>query len=194
MTLFDRDLLEEGLRQLVARLRESGTRSGIRIVGGAALALRYFDRTSTVDIDAHFIGPGEVVEEAANAIARDNGWPHDWLNNKAAGFIPEYGARRVQWETLHDDGDVVIEVAPPDALLAMKLRANRPGRDDTDAAKLMAICGITTLADAEELYEEYYAGEVLPERAIRMVEMILRIGVPDVPAGPRDIDVEPRAD
>ena len=40
MTLFDRDLLEEGLRQLVARLRESGNRSGIRIIGGAARALR----------------------------------------------------------------------------------------------------------------------------------------------------------
>ena len=52
MALFDRDLLEEGLRQLVTRLRESGTRSGIRIVGGAALALRYFERESTVDIDA----------------------------------------------------------------------------------------------------------------------------------------------
>jgi hypothetical protein len=51
MTLFDRDLLEEGLRQLVAQLRGSGTRSGIRIVGGAALALRYFERESTVDVE-----------------------------------------------------------------------------------------------------------------------------------------------
>ena len=87
---------------------------------------------------------------------------------------------------------MVIEVAPPDALLAMKLRANRPGRDDADAAKLMAICGVTTLADAEELYEEFYAGEVLPDRAIRMVEMILDIGVPDVPSAPPDVDIEPR--
>jgi len=194
MTLFDRDLLEEGLRQLVARLRESGTRSGIRIVGGAALALRYFERESTVDIDAHFIGSTGVVEEAASAIARANGWPDDWLNNKAAGFIPEYGVKPVQWVTLHDDGEVVIEVASPEALLAMKLKANRPGRDETDAAKLMAICGVATLGEAEELYEEHYSGEVLPGRAIRMVEMILRVGVPDVPTGPPDIDIAPRAD
>jgi hypothetical protein len=192
MTLFDRDLLEEGLRQLVARLRESGNRSGIRIIGGAALALRYFDRTSTVDIDAHFSGSIESVEAAARSIARENGWPDDWLNNKAAGVIPEYGARRVQWKRLYVEGDVVIEVAPPDALLAMKLRANRPGRDDADAAKLMAICGVTTLADAEELYEEFYAGEVLPDRAIRMIEKILDIGVPQVPSAPPDVDIEPR--
>ncbi|MBT2518198.1 hypothetical protein J7E29_12180 [Streptomyces sp. ISL-90] len=193
MTLFDRDLLEESLRQLVARLRESGTRSGIR-VGGAAIALRYFERDSTVDIDAHFIGSTDAVEAAARAIARANDWPDDWLNNKAAGFIPEYGATPVQWVTLHDDGEVVIEVASPEALLAMKLKANRPGRDDTDAAKLMAICGIATLAEAEELYEEYYSGEVLPERAIRMVELILRAGVPEVPATPKNVDIAASAD
>jgi methanogenic corrinoid protein MtbC1 len=75
MTLFDRDLLEEGLRQLVARLRASGIRSGIRIIGGAALALRYFDRASTVDIDAHFIGSPETVEKAAIDIARATDGP-----------------------------------------------------------------------------------------------------------------------
>ena len=64
MTLFDRDDLDFGLRQLVARLRSSGARSGLRIVGGAALALRYFDRESTVDIDAHPIGdPAQVRSE-----------------------------------------------------------------------------------------------------------------------------------
>jgi len=118
------------LRQLVARLRESGAPTDIRIVGGAALALRYFERESTVDIDAHFIGATDIVEEAARAIARANG--------------------------------------------------------------LMAICGVTTLDQAEELYEEYYSGEVLPERAIRMVEMILRVGVPDSPAAPADVVIAPR--
>ena len=100
MTLFDRDLLEEGLRQLVAQLRGSGTRSGIRIVGGAALALRYFERESTVDVDAHFVGSTDIVEQAASAIARANGWPDDWLNTKAAGFIPEYGVKPVKWVTI----------------------------------------------------------------------------------------------
>ncbi len=194
MTRFDHDLLQEGLRQLVVRLRESGTRSGIRIVGGAALALRYFERESTVDIDAHFIGSAEVVERAASAIARANGWPDDWLNRKAAGFIPEYGINPVEWATIYDDGDVAIQVASPEALLAMKLKANRPGRDEADAAKLMAICGIATLDEAEELYEEYYPGEVLPDRAVRMVDVILRVGVPDVPASPPDIDLAPPTD
>jgi hypothetical protein len=91
MTRFDRDGLVTGLRHLVARLSETGERSGIRIVGGAALALRYFERESTVDIDAHPIGEPELVLAAGREIAEANGWPDDWLNNQAAGFIPEYG-------------------------------------------------------------------------------------------------------
>jgi hypothetical protein len=86
MTRFDRDGLVLGLRHLVARLGTSGDRSGIRIVGGAALALRYFDRESTVDIDAHLIGNHELVLAASREIAEVNGWPDDWLNDQAAGL------------------------------------------------------------------------------------------------------------
>lgn len=184
MTRFDRDGLVVGLRHLVAKLGETGERSGIRIVGGAALALRYFERESTVDIDAHPIGDTELVLTAGREIAVANGWPDDWLNNQAAGFIPEYGRRATEWETLYDDGRVVIQVAAPDAMLAMKLRANRPGRDDTDIAKLMVICGIDTVDGAEELYEDFYPAEALPERAVRMVTRILDVGLPPRPVSP----------
>lgn len=184
MTRFERDDLVVGLRQLVAKLSETGERSGVRIVGGAALALRYFDRESTVDIDAHPIGPAGRVLAAAREIAEANGWPDDWLNNQAAGFIPEYGRRATVWETLYDDGHVAIQVASADAMLAMKLRANRPGRDDTDIAKLMVICGVHTVEAAEELYEDFYSAELLPDRAVRMVTRILEIGLPPTPEPP----------
>ncbi|MGR2751836.1 DUF6036 family nucleotidyltransferase [Agromyces arachidis] len=184
MTRFERDDLVVGLRQLVSTLTERSERSGIGIVGGAALALRYFDRESTVDIDAHLIGDHEVVLEAGRAIAEANGWPDDWLNDQAAGFIPSYGRRATEWETLYDDGVVVIQVASADALLAMKLRANRPGRDDTDIAKLMVICDIRTVDAAEELYEDFYSGEALPDRAVRMVARIVAVGLPPRPARP----------
>ncbi|AWB94715.1 hypothetical protein DCE93_02780 [Agromyces badenianii] len=189
MTRFDRDGLEQGLRQLIPKLRTRGGRSGLRIVGGAALALRYFDRESTVDIDAHPIGDAKQVLAAGRAVSLENGWPDDWLNDLAAGFIPEYGATRVEWETIYDDGEVVIQVASAEAMLVMKLRANRPGRDDTDIAKLMALCGIASVSEAEELYESYYAGEVLPDRAIRMVTHILAVGIPAVPPRPPAADL-----
>lgn len=189
MILFDRDRLEFGLRQLVVQLRSTGGRSGLRIIGGAALALRYFDRESTVDIDAHPIGDARQVLTAGQLIAKENGWPDDWLNNKAASFIPEYGATPVAWETLYDDGDVVIQVASAEAMLAMKLRANRPGRDDTDIAKLMAICGLSSVAEAEDLFEAYHAAEILPDRAVAMVTRILAVGLPEVPPQPPAADL-----
>lgn len=37
--------------------------------------------------------------------------------------------REVEWEAIFDEDGIVIEVAAKEALLAMKLRANRPGRD-----------------------------------------------------------------
>jgi hypothetical protein len=184
MTRFDREGLVLGLRHLVAELGKTGERSGIGIVGGAALALRYFDRESTVDIDAHLIGDAERVLAAGREIAQANGWPADWLNDEAAGFIPNYGRRATEWETIYDDGRVVIQVASSEAMLAMKLKANRPGRDDTDIAKLMAICGVQDLDTVEELYEDFYPAEALPDRAARMVTRILEVGLPERPEAP----------
>jgi hypothetical protein len=85
---------------------------------------------------------------------------------------------------LYDEGDVVIQVASAEAMLAMKLRANRPGRDDTDIAKLLSICGISSVVEAEELYESFYSAEVLPDRAVAMVTRILQVGLPATPARP----------
>ncbi|WP_394550580.1 DUF6036 family nucleotidyltransferase [Agromyces sp. MMS24-JH15] len=189
MTRFDRDGLVLGLRQLVAKLGETGDRTGIRIIGGAALALRYFDRESTVDIDARPIGDPERVLAAGREIAAANGWPADWLNNQAAGFIPEYGRRVATWETLYDDGRVAIQVASAEAMLVMKLRANRPGRDDVDIAKLMAICDVRTIEDAEELYEDFYPADLLPDRAVRMLTRILEVGLPERPEQPPPPDI-----
>jgi hypothetical protein len=189
MTRFDRDGLVDGLSKLVAALRESGDRNGIGIIGGAALALRYFERESTVDIDAHVIGDHASVLAAGREIAEANGWPDDWLNDQAAGFIPYYGRRATEWETLYDDGRVVIQVASADAMLAMKLKANRPGRDDTDIAKLMAICDIHTVDAAEGLYEDFYPAEMLSDRALRMVTRILEVGLPPRPIPPPPAEI-----
>lgn len=183
-TRFDRDGLIDGLRQLIAKLRESDSPTGVRIIGGAALALRYFERESTVDIDARPIGDAERVLAAGRAIAAENGWPEDWLNAQASGFIPDYGATVAEWQTLYDDGTVVIQVASAEAMLVMKLRANRPGRDERDIAHLLVLCDVMTVDDAETLYESYYPADLLPDRAARMVERILQVGLPETPTAP----------
>ena len=176
------------LRELISELRSAGEVAGIRIVGGAALALLYFERETTQDLDSLHIQPGsdEAVAAAATRVAVQHGWDPLWLNFavERADAIPTFGRRAVEWETVFDADGILIQVAAKEALLAMKLRANRPGRDTNDIRQLLALCEINTLADAEDLYEDFYPGDSLTDRAVGMVERILAAGLPSSVASP----------
>ena len=50
-TALERNEIITGLRELVTELRAAGVVAGIRLVGGAALALRYFDRALSCKAD-----------------------------------------------------------------------------------------------------------------------------------------------
>lgn len=192
MTLFARDDVIDALRELITELRTGGEPAGIRLVGGAALALCYFDRPSTRDLDALHIRPGtdEAVARAADRVATRRGWDRGWLNFEvtSTGAEPLYG-RPVEWETIYEGGDVVIQVASPDALLAMKLRANRPGRDTDDIRQLLALCEIDTVEAADDLYTDFYPGESLSDRAWKTVVAILEAGPPQKPAAAGEVDL-----
>ncbi|RWZ52901.1 hypothetical protein ELQ90_02895 [Labedella phragmitis] len=191
-TALDREALVRGLRELILELRSAGEVAGIRIVGGAALALRYFDRGTTQDLDSLHVNPGsdEAVAAAAARVAAGFGWDDNWLNFAVtrADALPTMG-RRVEWETLYDRDGIVIEVASKEAMLAMKLRANRPGRDTGDIRRLLALCSLSTVVAVGELYEEFYPGDVLPDRATTIVESILADGELLLPPELPDIDI-----
>lgn len=192
-TTLGREDILDGLRALIAELRALHQIAGIRIVGGAALALRYFDRGTTRDLDSLHINPGSDAEVAAAAmkVANARGWDPDWVNFEVekADALPTFGRRAVEWETIYDQDGIAIQIAAKEALLAMKLRANRPGRDTNDIRQLMRLCDITSVADAEELYEDFYPGDALTDRALRMVTAILEQGLPDEVPSPGPIDL-----
>jgi hypothetical protein len=191
-TALERNQIITGLRELVAELHAAGEIAGIRLVGGAALALRYFDRGTTQDLDALHVHPGsdESVAAAAERVANRHGWDAHWLNFEVtnADAIPTLG-RAVEWETIYDKDGIVIHVASKEAMLAMKLRANRPGRDTRDIRLLLALCDLRTLEEAEELYEEFYPGDLLTERAERIVTAILDGEPTPVPPSPGPIEI-----
>jgi hypothetical protein len=182
MAPLTRDDMIDGLTEVIRLLHERGAHATIRIVGGAAMMLRYFeDRRVTPDIDASIhtdADLGELVRE----IATQRGWPPDWLNTAAAGFIPFVDPGN--WESIYDDEFVSIWVATPACLLAMKLRAARRGRDDEDVAVLLALLGIDNADDAEQVFEEQYPGELPPDRAYGMLDDIFTVGLPSVSLPP----------
>jgi hypothetical protein len=184
VTSLDRDDIISGLRDLVSELHAAGEVAGIRLVGGAALALRYFDRGTTQDLDSLHIHPGsdEAVAAAATRVAERHGWHSTWLNFEVtrADAVPTIG-RAVEWDAIYDRDGIVISVPSKEALLAMKLRANRPGRDTRDTRLLLGLCGIATLEEAQHLYEAFYPGDSLTDRAIGMVVAILANGPPPAP-------------
>lgn len=186
-TALERDDIIVGLRELVDELRNAGEVAGIRLVGGAALALRYFDRGVTQDLDSLHIRPGSdaAVAAAAARVAQRHDWDASWLNFEVAraDALPTLG-RAVEWDTIYDKHGIVIQVASKEAMLAMKLRANRPGRDTRDIRLLIGLCGLAAVAEAENLYEDFYPGDSLSDRALQMVTTILADGPIEAPETP----------
>lgn len=112
MSLLERDDILDALRELARRLADAGVVARVRIVGGAALAIEYFDRAATNDVDA-FISPAADVNAAAAEVAQGRGWPEDWLNNKVVMFMSRHD-ERATWKPIVAERGVVISVASAD--------------------------------------------------------------------------------
>ena len=155
------DEVRELLAELGRRLRAEGVEATIYVVGGAAIALEIDTRRVTVDVDAVF-HPRTTVREEAERIADERGLSRDWLNDSVAGFVPggDVGAVPLGIE------GITVTTASPEHLLAMKMAAFRPGKDQADLELLFRVLGVTAPEQAADLalaiYGEYSV--VLPDR------------------------------
>ena len=138
------------------------------MVGGAALAIEYFDRPATRDVDC-LLSPAEEIKAIAAEVARDRGWPEDWLNDKVIMYQSHHDTDS-DWKTLLDEGGVTVLVASAQLLLAMKLHAGRGRRDGSDIEKLLATCHVKRLQDVEEIFDRYYPQDVIKPTARNRVE------------------------
>jgi hypothetical protein len=160
--LLGRGDIESLLRELAQRLNDAGLSVGIRIVGGAAIALMNSDRRATQDIDALLL-PAEAVQAAAAEMAIEHDLRGDWINDAAKAFVPFVGLD--EWREIYREGGVVVSVGSVEMLLAMKLRANRGRRDTDDIEFLLEQCAVTSLEQAEAIYGRYRAQELLSQSA-----------------------------
>jgi hypothetical protein len=164
----DGETIRRRLADFAARLDTAGIEARIILVGGAALSF-YYDRQLTADIDAA-LHPTDAVLAHARAFAAEEGLPRDWLNNAAVGFFPH---EEVPGMVAIQHGCVSIEVAEPEVLLAMKLRASRPRKDTFDIAFLLRRCGISSVEEAVALLDRYFPEEEMPRRGFEMVRSAL---------------------
>jgi hypothetical protein len=164
------------LSALIAELKATKTKATFRIVGGAALAIQYFDRPATTDIDSLGFKYSETdqITSAISKVSRELNLPANWLNTEVSRIdaFPVAG-KEVEWVTVFKNHGVEILIAPAEVLLVMKLKANRPGRDTNDIRGLILQIGFSEIGEVDSLYESYYPGELIPERALKILENIM---------------------
>jgi hypothetical protein len=155
-----RDDIRALLDGLSAELAARGARAELFLVGGAALAVAYDATRSTRDLDAVFI-PSDVVRQAASAVAAREGLAEDWLNDAVKGFLPgpDPDAQR-----FYASDSLIVDVASPRYLLAMKLFAARAEIDADDITLLYRQLGFTTVDEGLDLVEQAYPGRPIPAK------------------------------
>ena len=165
----DRDLIAELLGQLADELELVGARGELLLVGGAAMALAYSSRRVTADLDAIF-EPKQVIYDAATRVGERNGLESGWLNDAVKAFAPGPDPNAT---VFFDRPGLVVRLASPRYLLAMKLLASRVERDEDDIALLLRLSHIDTLDEALELVEQVYPSVIIAPKVQYLVQELL---------------------
>lgn len=153
---------------LSERLASENIKARLFVVGGAAMALAYDRQRSTEDIDALF-HPAPELRSIVAELAEEYGLEYDWLNDGAKGFMPNIPETPT---TVFESDSVLIQVASPKFLLAMKLLAVRNEQDIDDAVKLYRLAGFTTAEQGIELLEASYPPNLLTPKHNYLTEQI----------------------
>ena len=155
--------VRQGLRELAQELRAASMPAMVQVVGGAAVALQVGREVLTRDVDA-LHPPSQQFTDIVELIAERRGWPEKWLNDAVKGFASHFDSNE-DWEVFDDGEGVTVLIARPQLLLAMKLLAGRGTRDREDIERLLNACSVTSVANAEAIFDQYYPTEQMNPRA-----------------------------
>ena len=134
------------------------------------MVLAYESRFTTDHVDGSGY-PTDAVVAAAGDIAERRGLHPDWLHDSVEVYLPTF--KEPDWRPVFKVGTVEVVVADERTLLAMKMRTSRGRRDEVDIKFLLDKCGISSVDEALTLYEEYFAEDELPDRAVPMLRYAL---------------------
>ena len=167
MSDLNRDEMESALAELAGELNARDVKAKIYLVGGAVMVLAFDARFTKGDIDGAMFPTDEVLAVSAEIGVR-RGLGAEWLNNSASQFVPVF--KEPNWQPILKSGNVEIVAADERSMLAMKMRAGRGSRDRPDIVLLVKRCGISSVAEAQELYEEYFPEDPLPDRTLPLLD------------------------
>jgi hypothetical protein len=134
VALLSRQELIDSLTRLGELAHSNGESIELLLVGGSVMVLAFSSRDSTRDVDAIILSPAPShVRELAKIVANERGWPEDWLNDAAKGFMVGISRGPMLFSAPG------IEVRRPaiEQLAAMKLCAWRDDVDIADACRLL---------------------------------------------------------
>jgi hypothetical protein len=169
------DLTTEDIQRLFVLLNEElrsvSVRGELYLVGGAVMCLAYGARSSTKDIDAVF-RPSSTVRQAAGRVAKRAALDASWLNDGVKGFMSAAGEFAPFLELDH----LVVSLAEPAYLLAMKCMAMRLGeefRDQDDVRFLLRLLDVASVEETVDIITKYYPPDQIPQKTLYILPDLL---------------------
>jgi len=202
MTMDGRDRPALGyaaLHEVLCILGERAWREGrcveISIDGRGALLLCFRSGRMTEDVDAVFDQDKQWTRQVMAELARERGWPPDWLNDGVKGYLSERDAESKELRGVYPSVERPgLRVLTPklEYLFAMKALAMRgadpahPGsggdRDMEALRELTDRLGLGTAEEALDLVASFYPHARIPPRTeFGLRELFDRLGAPAKP-------------
>jgi hypothetical protein len=177
--LLSREDILRGLRRLDEEARKAEVVVDMAIYGGAALCVAFDTRVATRDVGVVIRSKTQFVRTTARDVAREEGWPEDWLNDGVKGFIAATEDLRLMQEFTAPGGTGLrIFMPSPEYLFAMKCMSMRAegldgSHDISDIEALADIAGIADAAEALAIVEGFYPASRIPPKVKFGVEEIM---------------------
>ena len=135
MAVLSREEAIDALKRLGELAVAKGEDVELLLFGGGVMVLDFQVRPSTRDLDVAVLSPRDVelVRGLARVVAAERGWPDDWLNDAAKGYLVRFSSEAVVFSS----PGIVVRRPAIEQLLAMKLCAWRDDVDISDARHLL---------------------------------------------------------
>ncbi len=164
------------LNRLGELAQAKGLTLEVALYGGAVFTVVYGSRDSTKDVDA-IVRPGGPARKLARQVAREQELPDDWLNDDVRQFLAAMEAKRRLASAVFGPG-LVVSVPTAAYLLAMKVNACRaplPGYagDQEDILYLVRKMGLTSFAEVEAIYHQFFPHDQIPESSRLAIEVLV---------------------